>query len=101
MQDTGTQQKPEHRKERAIHGRDSRGGGSGDIFPTTSISRPTPTKDTILSIEPILDRSIKNSLAMTTARSAAPTSQTTRLRWRAAMSMVNRASSVQNKEREV
>lgn len=49
-------------------------GGSGEKYPTTSMAMPTPTNETMRSIEPTLARSMKNNLMMTTVKSAAPTS---------------------------
>src|SRR3979490_2087458 len=60
-----------------------------------NMSTPTPTNHTMRSIEPIRDRSTKNSLATTTASRAAPPSHAGRFDFRAAMSIADKARAAQ------
>ncbi len=53
------------------------------------MSTPTPTKETMRSIDQTLDRSTKNSFAIKVARSAAPANQIGRSDLRVANSIVS------------
>jgi len=65
------------------------------------VSKPTPTKDTILSTVPTRERSITKSFTIVTARSAAPVIHTVREARRVATSIVASANTVQKIDTDV
>ncbi len=65
------------------------------------MSAPTPTKDTMRSMEPMRDKSTRNNLPTTTVRSAAPASHIILLGLRAPTSIADKASTAQNMDSAV
>jgi hypothetical protein len=65
------------------------------------MSSPTPTKDTIRSIDPTLDRSMKKSFSITAASNPDPANHTDRSSLRVANSIAASARQVQNIDRVV
>src|SRR5205085_1850600 len=73
-------------------------GGTGEKYPTTSISTPTAMNDTMRPIPVTRERSTRKSFTTTTAMSTAPVIQSTRLAVRVAKTMVASASTDQKIE---
>src|SRR5207247_4840149 len=63
-------------------------GGTGERYPMTSISTPTPMNDTMRSTVPTFERSTRKSLTTTTPISAAPTIHNSRKALRVAKTMI-------------
>src|SRR5689334_2515558 len=93
--------KRQARRYDAVVRRDVADGGSGEKYPITSVSRPTPTKDTIRSIVPTRDRSITKSFTIVTPSNAAPVIHTGREARRVATSIVASARIVQKMDKDV